>query len=62
MIPEQGRMGRPRKKDRRRVFEAIQFMLASGYQWLPIPPYAGWAASHGAGSGRPLCGADRGSD
>ena len=33
LIPEQGRMGRPRRTDLRRVFDAIQYMLASGCQW-----------------------------
>ena len=38
MIPRQGRMGRPRKTDLRRVFDAVQYMLASGCQWRLIPP------------------------
>ena len=38
LIPEQGRMGRPRSTDLRRVFDAIQYMLASGCQWRLIPP------------------------
>ena len=37
MIPAQGRMGRPRETDPRRVFDAIQYMLASGCQWRLIP-------------------------
>ena len=37
LIPRQGRMGRPRKTDLRRVFDAIQYMLASGCQWRLIP-------------------------
>ena len=37
LLPEQGRMGRPRKTDPRRVFDAIQYMLASGCQWRLIP-------------------------
>ena len=38
LIPAQGRMGRPRRTDLRRVFDAIQYMLASGCQWRLIPP------------------------
>ena len=38
LIPEQGRMGRRRSTDLRRVFDAIQYMLASGCQWRLIPP------------------------
>ena len=38
LIPAQGRMGRPRLTDPRRVFDAIQYMLASGCQWRLIPP------------------------
>ncbi len=38
LIPAQGRMGRPRSTDLRRVFDAIQYMLASGCQWRLIPP------------------------
>ena len=38
LIPAQGRMGRPRTADLRRVFDAIQYMLASGCQWRLIPP------------------------
>ena len=37
MIPAQGRMGRPRETDPRQVFDAIQYMLASGCQWRLIP-------------------------
>ena len=37
LIPEQGRLGRPRKTDLRSVFDAIQYMLASGCQWRLIP-------------------------
>ena len=37
LIPKQGRMGRPRKTDLREVFNAIQYMLASGCQWRLIP-------------------------
>ena len=37
LLPEQGRMGRPRKTDPRRVFDAIQYMLGSGCQWRLIP-------------------------
>ena len=36
LLPEQGRMGRPRKTDPRRVFDATQSMLASGCQWRLI--------------------------
>ena len=38
LIPAQGRMGRPRTADLRRVFNAIQFMLGTGCQWRSIPP------------------------
>ena len=38
LLPEQGRMGRPRSTDLRRVFDAIQYMLALGCQWRLIPP------------------------
>ena len=38
LIPRQGRMGRPRATDLRRVFDAIQYMLSSGCQWRLIPP------------------------
>ena len=37
MIPKQGRMGRPRKTDPRQIFDAIQYMLASGCQWRLMP-------------------------
>ncbi len=37
MIPKQGRMGRPRKRDPRQIFDAIQYMLASGCQWRLLP-------------------------
>ena len=37
LLPKQGRMGRPRKTDLRSVFNAIQYMLASGCQWRLIP-------------------------
>jgi len=37
LIPAQGRMGRPRSTDPRRVFDAIQYMLSSGCQWRLIP-------------------------
>ena len=44
MIPQQGRLGRPRQTDLREVFNAIQYVLATGCQWraLPrdFPPYA----------------------
>ena len=37
MIPKQGRMGRPRKTDPRQIFDAIQYMLASGCRWRLLP-------------------------
>ena len=44
MIPKQGRLGRPRQTDLREVFNAIQYVLATGCQWraLPrdFPPYS----------------------
>ena len=44
MLPEQGPMGRPRRTDLREVFNAIQYVLATGCQWraLPrdFPPYS----------------------
>ena len=56
MLPEHGRTGRPRQTDLREVFNAIQYVLATGCQWraLPrdFPPYStvvnyfyGWQAS-----------------
>ncbi len=38
LIPRQGRMGRPRAADPRRVFDAIRSMLSSGCQWRLVPP------------------------
>ena len=38
LIPAQGRVGRPRSTDLRRVFDAILHVLASGCQWRLIPP------------------------
>ena len=38
-LPGQGRMGRPRKTCLRAVFNAIQYMLGTGCQWLAIPSY-----------------------
>ena len=44
MLPDQGPMGRPRKTNLREVFNAIQYVLATGCQWraLPrdFPPYS----------------------
>jgi putative transposase len=44
MLPKQGRLGRPRETDLREVFNAIQYVLATGCQWraLPrdFPPYS----------------------
>ena len=44
MIPKQGRLGRPRQTDLREVFNAIEYVLATGCQWraLPrdFPPYS----------------------
>lgn len=44
MLPKQGRTGRPRQTDLREVFNAIQYVLATGCQWraLPrdFPPYS----------------------
>ena len=37
LIPKQGRMGRPRKRDLREVFNAIQYQLATGCQWRALP-------------------------
>lgn len=37
MIPKQGRLGRPRKTDLREVFNAIQYVLATGCQWRALP-------------------------
>ena len=34
MLPNQGRLGRPRKTDLREVFNAIQYVLATGCQSL----------------------------
>ncbi len=38
LIPTQGRMGRPRATDPRRVFDAIRSMLSSGCRWRLVPP------------------------
>ena len=44
MIPPRGRLGRPCQTDLREVFNAIQYVLATGCQWraLPrdFPPYS----------------------
>lgn len=44
MIPKQGHLGRPRQTNLREVFNAIQYVLATGCQWraLPrdFPPYS----------------------
>ena len=44
MLPKQGRLGRPRETDLREVFNAIEYVLATGCQWraLPrdFPPYS----------------------
>ena len=44
MLPKQGPLGRPRETDLREVFNAIQYVLATGCQWraLPgdFPPYS----------------------
>ena len=56
MLPKQGPLGRPRETDLREVFNAIQYVLATGCQWraLPgdFPPYStvinyfyGWQGS-----------------
>ena len=37
MIPKQGRLGRPRQTDLREVFNAIQYVLATGCQWRALP-------------------------
>ena len=37
MIPKQGRLGRPRKTDLREVFNAIQYVLATGCRWRVLP-------------------------
>ena len=37
MIPKQGRLGRPRQTDPRDVFNAIQYVLATGCQWRALP-------------------------
>lgn len=37
LLPEPSRKGRPRTTDLREVFDAIQYMLASGCQWRAIP-------------------------
>ena len=37
LLPEPSRKGRPRRTDLRAVFDAIQYMLASGCQWRAIP-------------------------
>ena len=37
LLPKQGRMGRPRKWDIRHIFDAIQYVLATGCQWRMLP-------------------------
>ena len=37
MIPKQGRLGRPRQTDLREVFNAIEYVLATGCQWRALP-------------------------
>ena len=37
LLLKQGRMGRPRKTFLRRVFDAIQYILAAGCQWRLLP-------------------------
>ena len=37
LVPKQGRMGRPRETDARKVFNAIQYVLATGCQWRALP-------------------------
>ena len=37
LVPKQGRMGRPRETDAREVFNAIQYVLATGCQWRALP-------------------------
>ena len=36
-LPAASKRGRPRKTDLRRVFDAIQYMLATGCQWRALP-------------------------
>ena len=37
MLPKQGPLGRPRETDLREVFNAIQYVLATGCQWRALP-------------------------
>jgi putative transposase len=37
MIPKQGRLGRPRQTDLREVFNAVEYVLATGCQWRALP-------------------------
>ena len=37
LLPGQGRMGRPRKTDLRRIVDAIQYLLGTGCQWRALP-------------------------
>ena len=37
LIPKQGRMGRPRERDLREVFNRVQYQLATGCQWRALP-------------------------
>ena len=37
MIPKQGHLGRPRQTNLREVFNAIQYVLATGCQWRALP-------------------------
>ena len=37
LIPKQVRMGRPRERDLREVFNRVQYQLATGCQWRALP-------------------------
>ena len=38
LVPKQDGMSRPRETDAREVFNAIQYVLATGCQWRALPP------------------------
>ncbi len=37
LVPKRSRLGRPRETDARGVFNAIQYVLATGCQWRALP-------------------------
>jgi len=37
LVPRQGRLGRPRERGIREVFNPVQYQLATGCQWWALP-------------------------